>query len=188
MHHIVDSGVPILGHLSSGRQITNPPRGLKPRPADNGTIDLTCAEARELEEVGCIAIVLEGMSSAMVCKLTELLKVPTLAMNESSGADGAVMSYADLLGLNPHVDPEKKSYAKAFSLIQAAVDAYDHDVKNKRPGSSSNSETKVRSTLRLVSPTEGCSLAGSEKQLRSGEPRLTSKTCLVKDLAAEEAN
>jgi 3-methyl-2-oxobutanoate hydroxymethyltransferase len=44
--------------------------------------------------------------------------------------DGQVLVYQDVLGLNPGFKPKfLRVYANTFGLIQAALNAYDRDVK-----------------------------------------------------------
>jgi 3-methyl-2-oxobutanoate hydroxymethyltransferase len=130
VRHIVDSGVPVMGHLGLTPQSVNQLGGMKVQAKTDVAVELLASQAHELEDAGCFALVLECVPAEAARKVTELLKIPTIGIGAGPGVSGQVLVYQDLLGLNPSFKPKfLRTYASAFEIIQAALDSYDDDVK-----------------------------------------------------------
>src|SRR6185369_4253349 len=74
VRHIVDSGVPVMGHLGLTPQSVNQLGGMKVQARTDATVKILTSQARELEEAGCFALVLECIPSEAARKVTQLLK------------------------------------------------------------------------------------------------------------------
>ena len=130
VRHIVDSGVPVMGHLGLTPQSVNQLGGMKVQAKTDAAVELLASQAHELEDAGCFALVLECVPAEAARKVTELLKIPTIGIGAGPGVSGQVLVYQDLLGLNPGFKPKfLRTYASAFEIIHAALDTYDDDVK-----------------------------------------------------------
>jgi len=133
IRHIVDSGVPVMGHLGLTPQSVHQLGGMKVQARTDAAVDILTSQCRELECAGCFSIVLECVPCEAARKATDLLKIPTIGIGAGAGVDGQVLVYQDMLGLNPGFKPRfLKTYANAFEVIHAALDAYDGDVKGGR--------------------------------------------------------
>jgi 3-methyl-2-oxobutanoate hydroxymethyltransferase len=130
VRHIVESGVPVMGHLGLTPQSINLLGGMKVQARTDAAVDILAGQARELEEAGCFSLVLECVPSEAAQKVTDLLKIPTIGIGAGPNVDGQVLVYQDVLGLNPGFKPKfLRVYANTFGVIQAALNAYDRDVK-----------------------------------------------------------
>lgn len=131
VRHIVDSGVPVMGHLGLTPQSVHGLGGMKVQARTNAAVKVLTAEARELEDAGCFALVLECVPPQGARRVTELLKVPTIGIGAGPHVNGQVLVYQDMLGLNPGFKPKfLRIYASAFDVIRTALNAYDDDVKS----------------------------------------------------------
>jgi 3-methyl-2-oxobutanoate hydroxymethyltransferase len=132
VRHIVDSGVPVMGHLGVTPQSINLLGGMKVQARTDAAVEILAAQARELEEAGCFSLVLECVPSEAARKVTDLLKIPTIGIGAGPNVDGQVLVYQDVLGLNPGFKPKfLRVYANTFEVIRAALNAYDRDVKGR---------------------------------------------------------
>src|SRR5216683_2873673 len=131
VRHIVDSGVPVMGHLGLTPQSLHGLGGMKIQARTNAAVKVLASEARELEDAGCFALVLECVPAEAARQVTKLLKIPVIGIGAGPGVSGQVLVYQDLIGLNPDFKPKfLRTYANAFDIIQAALNAYDRDVKS----------------------------------------------------------
>ncbi len=133
IRHIVDSGVPVMGHLGLTPQSVNMFGGMKVQAKTETASKILTSDARELEAAGCFSVVLECIPSDAARRVTDLLKIPTIGIGAGPDVSGQVLVYHDMLGLNPGFAPKfLKIYANAFEAIHAALNAYDQDVKAGR--------------------------------------------------------
>jgi 3-methyl-2-oxobutanoate hydroxymethyltransferase len=140
VRHIVDSGVPVMGHLGLTPQSVNLLGGMKVQARTDAAVEILGAQARELEAAGCFSLVLECVPSEAARKVTEALHIPTIGIGAGPDVSGQVLVYQDVLGLNRGFKPRfLRSYADAFDLIRTALNAYDRDVKDSTFPSESES-------------------------------------------------
>ena len=131
VRHIVDSGVPVMGHLGLTPQSLHGLGGMKIQARTNAAVKILASEARELEDAGCFALVLECVPAEAARQVTKLLKIPTIGIGAGPGVSGQVLVYQDMIGLNPGFKPKfLRTYANVFDIIQIALNAYDRDVKS----------------------------------------------------------
>lgn len=131
VRHIVDSGVPVMGHLGLTPQFVHGLGGMKVQARTDAAQNLLASQARELEDAGCFAIVLECVPVEAARRVTNLLKIPTIGIGAGPHVDGQVLVYQDMLGLNPGFKPKfLRVYANTFDVIQTALDSFDRDVKS----------------------------------------------------------
>ena len=131
VRHIVDSGVPVMGHLGLTPQSVHGLGGMKVQARTNAAVKVLTAEARELEDAGCFALVLECVPAQGARRVTDLLKIPTIGIGAGTHVSGQVLVYQDMLGLNPGFKPKfLRVYANTFDVIRTALNAYDDDVKS----------------------------------------------------------
>ena len=150
VRHIVESGVPVMGHLGLTPQSINLLGGMKVQARTDTAVEILAAQARELEEAGCFSLVLECVPSEAARKVTDLLKISTIGIGAGPNVNGQVLVYQDVLGLNPGFKPKfLRVYANTFGIIQAALNAYDRDVKGGGFPSDSESYDAQPASLQL---------------------------------------
>jgi len=131
IRHVVNSGVPVMGHIGLTPQSIHKFGGFKVQGKDhkgaNGLLDA----ALELEQAGCFGIVLELVPSSVGKEITEKLKIPTIGIGAGKYTSGQVLVLQDLLGVNREFNPKfLRKYLNGFELIRDALNRYDKDVKN----------------------------------------------------------
>jgi 3-methyl-2-oxobutanoate hydroxymethyltransferase len=131
VRHIVESGVPVMGHLGLTPQSINLLGGMKVQARTDAAAEILASQAHQLEGAGCFSLVLECVPSDAARKVTELLNIPTIGIGAGPHVSGQVLVYQDVIGLNPGFKPKfLRSYAETFETIKAALSAYDRDVKS----------------------------------------------------------
>jgi 3-methyl-2-oxobutanoate hydroxymethyltransferase len=151
VRHIIDSGVPVMGHLGLTPQSINLLGGMKVQARNDAAVEILAEQARELEAAGCFSLVLECVPSGAARKVTDLLKIPTIGIGAGASVSGQVLVYQDVLGLNPGFRPKfLRSYADTFGMIQAELNAYNCDVKEGSFPSESESYEAQPTSLKIA--------------------------------------
>ncbi len=129
---IVDSGIPVIGHLGLTPQSIYKFGTYKVRATDPDEADRLVRDARLLEEAGCFAVVLEKIPSELAQKVTSKLSIPTIGIGAGSYCDGQVLVIHDMLGLNKEFHPRfVRRYADLEAVITEAVKQYIRDIKEQ---------------------------------------------------------
>ena len=140
-----------MGHLGLTPQSINMLGGMKVQARTGAAVEILAAQASELEKAGCFSLVLECVPSEAAQKVTELLDIPTIGIGAGASVSGQVLVYQDVLGLNPGFKPKfLRTYANTFGVIQAALNAYDRDVKDGSFPSDSESYEAQPANLQIA--------------------------------------
>jgi 3-methyl-2-oxobutanoate hydroxymethyltransferase len=151
IRHIVESGVPVMGHLGLTPQSLHGLGGMMIQARTNAAVKILASEARELENAGCFALVLECLPAEAARQVTNLVKIPTIGIGAGPGASGQVFVYQDMIGLNPGFKPKfLRTYANTFDTIQAALNTYDQDVKSGNFPNDSESYSQIQQINRVA--------------------------------------
>lgn len=103
--HIVDSGVPVVGHIGLIPQSVNQLGGYKIQGKDTSSALRLLALAKKLEEAGCCALVLECIPESLAKKITDQLHIPTIGIGSGTATDGQVLVMQDMLGCQKDFSP-----------------------------------------------------------------------------------
>lgn len=130
IRHIVDSGVPVMGHLGLTPQSIHMLGGFKVQGRDDKAQKVLMEHSLALQEAGCFGLVLECVPSSLGTQITQQLSIPTIGIGAGSGTDGQVLVLQDLLGLNKGFKPKfLKTYLNGFDLIQQALNQFHNEVQ-----------------------------------------------------------
>src|SRR3989338_10078350 len=130
VHHIVESGVPVMGHIGMTPQSIYQLGGFGVQGKAQQQADAIMQQALALEQSGCFAIVLECVPALLAKKITERLTIPTIGIGAGPHTSGQVLVLHDLLGLYNDVKPTfVKTYCNGFSIVKQALNAYNQEVK-----------------------------------------------------------
>jgi 3-methyl-2-oxobutanoate hydroxymethyltransferase len=129
--HIVDSGVPVMGHIGLTPQSVNSLGGFLLQGKNDETAKQLLEEAKALENAGCFSIVLEMMPAQLAKQITESINITTIGIGAGSYTSGQILVLHDLLGLTKSFNPKfLRKYLNGFEIIKTALNNYDKEVKN----------------------------------------------------------
>ncbi len=129
--HLVESGIPVVGHLGLTPQFVNAFGGMKVQAKSAEDQDLLMKEAKLFEDCGAFSLVLECVPSKIATQVTQLLKIPTIGIGAGNEVDGQVLVLQDLLGFNPNFKPKfLRHYLNGYELFKGAFERYHQDVVN----------------------------------------------------------
>lgn len=127
--HIVESGVPVMGHLGLTPQSFHALGGHKVQGVEEKKADAIFAQAVESERLGCFALVLECVPRKLAAQISKELTIPTIGIGAGPGADGQVLVWQDMLGLTDMKPKFLKQYLDGGKIFRAAIDSYCREVK-----------------------------------------------------------
>jgi 3-methyl-2-oxobutanoate hydroxymethyltransferase len=131
IRHIVDSGVPVMGHLGLTPQSVNTLGGYRVQGKTDETQDEIIKQAKQLQKAGCFALVLECVPTHLAKKITEELNILTIGIGAGKYVDGQVLVLQDMLGMSSDFTPKfLRRYLNAEELFLKAFNEFDKDVKS----------------------------------------------------------
>lgn len=127
--HIVEAGVPVMGHLGLTPQSIHNLGGHKVQAKGEKEIAQLTAQSKELQQIGCFALVLECVPGKVGSCVSRQLSIPTIGIGAGPHTDGQVLVLQDLLGVDPDFNPKfLRKYANVHGTIQSALANYHQDV------------------------------------------------------------
>ena len=128
--HIVESGVPVMGHLGLTPQSVHQFGGYRVQGKDEAAAEQIELDAMALQDTGVFSIVFECIPAELAERITEKLTIPTIGIGSGPDCSGQILVLQDVLGLNKGFRPRfLRTYAEGADSFQRALTHYDLDVK-----------------------------------------------------------
>ena len=128
---IVETGIPVLGHLGFTPQFINSFGGyfIQAKSADKA--EMLLEQALKLEQAGAYAIVLEMIPSETGKFVTENISIPTIGIGAGPYCDGQILVTDDVLGkYTDFTQSFVRKYANLATITTEAIQKYCNDVRN----------------------------------------------------------
>ncbi|WP_419784344.1 3-methyl-2-oxobutanoate hydroxymethyltransferase [Maridesulfovibrio sp.] len=130
---IIDSGVPVQGHIGLTPQHVARFGGFKAQGKNARSAAALVDEALALEAAGCFSIVLEAVPHEVAQEITARLSIPTIGIGAGPDTDGQVLVYHDILGLFDRFVP---MFVKKFAQLRGdSIDAVKRYISEVGDGS-----------------------------------------------------
>ncbi len=130
--HIVDSGIPVMGHIGLTPQSVNQFGGFKVQGKSADDQDRIIKEAKTLESLGCFSVVLECVPDELTRELVKHTDMITIGIGAGAAVDGQVLVFQDMLGYSSAFSPKfLRRYLNTEELFLNAFNAYAEDVKKQ---------------------------------------------------------
>lgn len=105
IEHIVESGIPVIGHLGLIPQSIHQLGGYRVQGKDDRTAEGLRTDAQALVDAGVFMIVLEMIPPHLAEEITKAVPVPTIGIGAGPHCDGQVLVSHDLVGLSRQPPP-----------------------------------------------------------------------------------
>ncbi|NLR92833.1 MULTISPECIES: 3-methyl-2-oxobutanoate hydroxymethyltransferase [Flammeovirga] len=129
---ILSAGVPVMGHLGLTPQSIYKFGTYTVRAKEEEEAQKLIDDAKLLEELGCFALVLEKIPSALAERVAKELTIPVIGIGAGAGVDGQVLVVHDMLGITQDFKPRfLRRYANIGGMMKEAVQGYISDVKSQ---------------------------------------------------------
>jgi len=125
---IIKAGIPVMGHVGMTPQSVNNFGGFKVQgrgPEAHAVIEA----AKQLDEAGAFAIVLELIPAALAKEITHEVSCPTIGIGAGAECDGQIQVFHDILGLGDFNPKHAKVYCKGRELLLKAASDYACEVR-----------------------------------------------------------
>jgi 3-methyl-2-oxobutanoate hydroxymethyltransferase len=130
IRHLVESGIPVMGHLGLTPQWVRGFGGFKVQARAPEAAGQLREDAAALEQAGAFALVLECIPPGLAATVTAGLRIPTIGIGAGAGCDGQVLVLQDLLGLNPGFAPRfARRFADGAALVQNGASGFADAVR-----------------------------------------------------------
>ena len=132
IRHMIQAGVPVMGHLGLTPQSVNQFGGYGLRAKEEAEAEKLVHDAKLLDEAGCFSIVLEKIPAALAERVSKAVSCPVIGIGAGNGCDGQVLVLHDMLGLNQGFKPKfLRHFAKMADVVKEAVSTYIGAVKDQ---------------------------------------------------------
>jgi 3-methyl-2-oxobutanoate hydroxymethyltransferase len=129
VQHLVERGVPVMGHVGLRPQATNVDGGFRARGRTSAERERVLREAMAADQAGCFAMVVEGVAEDLAVEVTAAVACPTIGIGGSARCDGQILVTDDLLGMFEWTPRFVRRYGDLRNQIMTAIDAYAADVR-----------------------------------------------------------
>jgi len=139
---LVDSEIPVMGHLGLTPQSKNIMGGYKVQGKSLEVAEELLNDAIAIEGAGCFSIVLEGIPSVVADVITHSVKIPTIGIGAGVNVDGQVLVLHDLLGMKSKEYRDAKfvkRYMEQYKITVDSLKRFKEDIENKSFPSEENS-------------------------------------------------
>ena len=137
---IVETGIPVMGHLGLTPQSINKFGTFGVRAKDKAEATKLLEDAHALEKAGCFGIcmiifhfltpTLEKIPSKLAGQVARELRIPIIGIGAGNEVDGQVLVVQDVLGMTKGFNPKfLRRYADLYTTITNSVGQYVSDVK-----------------------------------------------------------
>lgn len=128
---LVDTGIPVMGHLGFTPQFLNTLGGYKIQGKTQEAAEEILKQAKQLEESGAFSIVLEMVPQESAKYITENISIPTISCGAGGYCDAQVLVSDDVFGKYSDFTPKfARKYGDMRALILECAKKFDQDVKS----------------------------------------------------------
>lgn len=128
---IVAASIPVMAHIGLTPQSVNAFGGFKVQGKSEAAAKRILEEAKQVEEAGAFAVVLECVPAKLAQLITKSINIPTIGIGAGAGCDGQILVYQDMLGMFGDFRPKfVKQFAKVGAEMEKGIKAYIEETQN----------------------------------------------------------
>lgn len=128
---ITDAGIPVMAHIGLTPQSINVFGGFKIQGKSREAALKLIEDAKNVEEAGAFAVVLEGIPSSVAEIITNSINIPTIGIGAGAECDGQILVNQDMFGMFSDFTPKfVKRYAEIGKEMKRAIADYMEEVED----------------------------------------------------------
>ncbi|MCR4822029.1 MAG: 3-methyl-2-oxobutanoate hydroxymethyltransferase [Treponema sp.] len=129
--HLVESGIPVMGHLGLTPQFFHAMGGYKVQGRSEEAKAKLIKDAKAMEEAGCFALVAECVPADVATAMALAVSIPVIGIGGGADVDGQVLVLHDMLGLSSFKPKFVRHFMKGADLVKQALNEYDASCKDR---------------------------------------------------------
>ena len=126
---LVESGIPVMGHLGLTPQSVHALGGFKVQGRGDDAARII-EDAKALEAAGVFALVLEMVPEELAEQITKELSIPVIGIGAGAKCDAQVLVWTDLMGITKSAPKLAKAYRNLRIEMLNAAKEYASDVSS----------------------------------------------------------
>ena len=126
---LVESGIPVMGHLGLTPQSVHALGGFKVQGRGDDAARII-EDAKALEAAGVFALVLEMVPEELAEQITKELSIPVIGIGAGAKCDAQVLVWTDLMGITKSAPNLAKAYRNLRIEMLNAAKEYASDVSS----------------------------------------------------------
>jgi len=128
--HIVDFGIPVMGHVGLTPQSFHQMSGYKMQGKTTVGAKKIIDDAKAVERAGAFSVVLECVPDTLAKQISGLLTIPTVGIGAGKDCDGQIQVFHDVMGLSSSKPPKHAlQYNNGYQNMLLALKKYKADVE-----------------------------------------------------------
>jgi len=127
---IIKAEIPVIGHLGLTPQSILQMGKYKIQAKGNNEIQQLISDAKQLQDIGVVAIVLECIPTEVAKDISKNLQIPTIGIGAGKYCDGQVLVFQDMFNLYIEMKPKfVKTFSDIGSKVSQGVSDYIKEIK-----------------------------------------------------------
>ncbi len=128
---IVDSGIPVMGHIGLTPQSIGVLGGYKVQGTKKESALKLIDDSKKLEDAGVFSIIAESIPRELTPFIKDAVSIPVYGIGAGAYVDGQILVVHDILGLFQDFIPKfVKKYTDLSKTLEDVFSRYINDVKN----------------------------------------------------------
>lgn len=131
VRRMTEAGIPVMAHLGLTPQSINQFGSYRARGQNTEEAEEMLRDAKELEQAGAFAVVLEKIPMQLAKTISESLTIPTIGIGAGPHCDGQILVYSDMIGLTIDFSPRfVRRYDSLHERVNDSVSRYIQDIRS----------------------------------------------------------
>ena len=131
IEHLTNNNIKVMSHIGIIPQSIKFKKDYKILGKNNQEYNHLFEDAKEVQNAGAFAVVLELIEKKLAKDITLSLNIHTICIGSGSYTDGRVQVYNDLIGYSPHPLPKHaKPFSNLFESASEAISKYISSIKS----------------------------------------------------------
>lgn len=128
--HLVESGIPVMGHLGLTPQFYHLLGGWKVQGRSDTDAQRIAEDAEHFYKAGAFALVLECVPELLASRICSRLPISVIGIGAGRNLDGQVLVLQDVLGLTEKPPSFVRTFLDGHALVMDALNQFHNEIQS----------------------------------------------------------